>query len=80
MTALEQLRAIYFNATQATIGDDFGRAIDLFKQLTTDQEREKAAVFMDGIAEMRREWKGETGGRTRTPPPGRPRGTRPKQR
>lgn len=56
MTTLEQLRAIYFNATRGTIQDDFGRAIDLFKQLTTDEDREKAAVFMEGIAEMRREW------------------------
>ena len=60
MTALEQLRELYFKATQATIGDDFGRAIDLFKQITTDAERERAAVFMDGIAEMRREWSGGT--------------------
>ena len=56
MTPLEQLRALYFKATQATIGDDFDRAIDLFKQMTTDADREKAAVFMEGIAEMRREW------------------------
>lgn len=56
MTVLEQLRALYFHATKSTIGDDFERAIDLFKQLTTDDDREKAAVFMEGIAEMRREW------------------------
>lgn len=56
MTVLEQLRTLYFSVTRTTIGDDFGRAIDLFKQLVTDEEREKAAVFMEGIAEMRREW------------------------
>lgn len=56
MTVLEQLRTLYFSVTKATIADDFGRAIDLFKQLTTEEEREKAAVFMEGIAEMRREW------------------------
>ena len=58
MTALEQLRALYFNVTRSSIGDDFVTAIDLFKQLTTEEEREKAAVFMEGIAEMRREWAG----------------------
>jgi DNA-binding Lrp family transcriptional regulator len=57
---LEQLRTLYFNATQSTIGDDFGKAIELFKQLTNDEEREKAAVFMEGIAEMRREWGADT--------------------
>lgn len=56
MTALEQLRALYFNVTRDSIGEDFGTAIDLFKQLTTEEDREKAAVFMEGIAEMRREW------------------------
>jgi hypothetical protein len=62
MSALEQLRTIYFNATQSTIADDFERAIDLFKQLATDEDREKAAVFMEGIAEMRREWGADTRG------------------
>ena len=86
MTALEQLRTLYFSVTKATVADDFGRAIDLFKQLTTEEEREKAAVFMEGIAEMRREWGadatggGRKGGGARTgatPPkrqdPGKPR-------
>ena len=80
MTALEQLRAIYFNATRGTIQDDFGRAIDLFKQLTTDEDREKAAVFMEGIAEMRREWAADgrgskpgKSGRTGKKPAGKPR-------
>ncbi len=56
MTALEQLRALYFNVTRATIGENFDTAIDLFKQLTSEEDRERAAVFMEGMAEMRREW------------------------
>jgi hypothetical protein len=66
MTALEQLRALYFNVTRASIGEDFGTAIDLFKQLTTEEDREKAAVFMEGIAEMRREWGGDAADVDRT--------------
>jgi hypothetical protein len=66
MTALEQLRALYFNVTRASISEDFGRAIDLFKQLTTEDDREKAAVFMEGIAEMRREWGVDSGGGPRS--------------
>ena len=77
MTALEQLRTLYFQATRTTIGDDFDRAIDLFKQLTDEADREKAAVFMEGIAEMRREWGGKAAGATsgakRTPGPRKPR-------
>ena len=83
MTVLEQLRTLYFNATQSTIGDDFGTAIDLFKQLTNDEDREKAAVFMEGIAEMRREWGADSRGRGKSAPgrnPGAaPRGTRPRK-
>ncbi|AMY10965.1 hypothetical protein LuPra_04209 [Luteitalea pratensis] len=83
MTVLEQLRTLYFNATRSTIGDDFGNAIDLFKQLTSEEDREKAAVFMEGIAEMRREWGAgslERGKSARKPPAGATRGARSKQR
>lgn len=61
MTPLEQLRTLYFNASQGSIDDDFLKAIALFKQLTSDDDREKAAVFMEGIAEMRKEWGGSSG-------------------
>jgi hypothetical protein len=67
MTVLEQLRALYFNVTKASIGEDFGTAIDLFKQLATEEEREKAAVFMEGMAEMRREWGAEQKGGQKAP-------------
>ncbi|MEO6223998.1 MAG: hypothetical protein ABIP90_12185 [Vicinamibacterales bacterium] len=50
------IRALYFNATQSTVQRDLDRAIDLFKALRTDAERDKAAVFMDGLAQMRSEW------------------------
>ncbi|HTV01468.1 MAG TPA: hypothetical protein VMF13_13045 [Luteitalea sp.] len=60
MTPLETLREIYFKASPSTIATDFDRAIDAFKQLTTDEDREKAAVFMEGIAEMRQEFAGRS--------------------
>jgi hypothetical protein len=58
MSTLEDLRQLYFSVTKATIDRDFDRAIDLLKSMP-EEERERAAVFMDGIAEMRREWKGK---------------------
>ena len=60
MTPLDVLRDIYFTASPSTIATDFDRAIDAFKQLTSDEDREKAAVFMEGIAEMRQEFAGRT--------------------
>jgi hypothetical protein len=59
MSKLEDLRQLYFSVTKATIDRDFDRAIDLLKSMS-EEERERAAVFMDGIAEMRREWKGKS--------------------
>ena len=54
--SLAAIRALYFNATKATIQRDLTRAIELFKALSTEEEREKAAVFMDGLSQMRSEW------------------------
>jgi hypothetical protein len=56
MTPLETIRQLYFNATRSTIQRDLTRAIDLLKSMTTDEEREKAAVYMDGLSQMRSEW------------------------
>ncbi|MEO7273548.1 MAG: hypothetical protein ABIX28_01600 [Vicinamibacterales bacterium] len=56
--ALEAIRTLYFASAPATIQRDFDRAIDILKTLPTDEDREKAAVYMEGLAEMRQEWKG----------------------
>ncbi len=56
MTALDEIKRLYFNATRATVQRDIDRAIDLLKSMKTEEERERAAVYMDGLAEMRRDW------------------------
>ncbi len=56
MNALDEIRKLYFNTTRGTVKKDIIRAIDLFKTLKTEEEREKAAVFMDGLSQMRSEW------------------------
>jgi hypothetical protein len=62
--ALAELRHIYFNTSKQTIEHDFDHAIALLKSLPTEEEREKATVYMEGIAELRKEWAG--GHRKRT--------------
>lgn len=57
MDALAEIKKLYYDATKATIQRDVDRAIDLLKTLPSDDEREKAAVYMDGLAQMRSEWK-----------------------
>lgn len=53
---LEEIRRLYFGTSPATIQRDFDRAIDLLKSLGSEAEREKAAVYMEGLAEMRKEF------------------------
>ena len=54
--ALAEIRRIYFNTTRQTIQNDLAHAIELLKSLPTEEERQKAAVYMDGLAQMRSEW------------------------
>jgi hypothetical protein len=55
-TALADIRRIYFNTTRRTIQQDLAHAIELLKNLPSEEEREKATVYMEGLAQMRREW------------------------
>jgi hypothetical protein len=56
MSRLEEIRKLYFSATAGTIKRDLARAILLLKEMETEEEREKAAVYMDGLSQMRSEW------------------------
>ena len=54
---IAEIRKMYFNATPKTIQRDIQRAIDILKSLKDEEERGKAAVYMEGLNEMRKEWK-----------------------
>lgn len=54
--ALAEIRTIYFATTKKTIQNDLAHAIELLKSLATEEEREKATVYMEGLAQMRKEW------------------------
>ena len=56
MDAVDEIKRLYYSATKATIQKDLERAIDLLKSLPTDEDRDRAAVYMDGLAQMRSEW------------------------
>jgi hypothetical protein len=53
---LALLRRIYFKTTKQTIEHDFAHAIELLKALESEEEREKAAAYMHGLSELRKEW------------------------
>jgi hypothetical protein len=58
-TKLAEIRRLYFKTTRATILEDFDRAIDLLKAMDSPKDRERATVYMQGLAEMRKEFRGK---------------------
>jgi hypothetical protein len=53
---LADIKRLYFKASKATIDRDFDRAIDLLKSIPLPEDRQRATVYMEGLAEMRRDW------------------------
>ena len=72
--ALAEIRQIYFKTTKATIEHDFAHAIQLLKGLPDEDARAKAHVYMEGLAEMQREWSKPTKAKAAKPKakPGKP--------
>lgn len=56
LDGLDEIRRLYFRTTRATIDRDFDRAIDLLKAMP-EGDRHRATVFMEGLAQMRKEFK-----------------------
>ena len=55
---LADIRRLYFKTSAGTIDRDFDSAIDLLKSIRLPEDRQRATVYMEGLAEMRKEWKG----------------------
>ena len=53
---LAEIRRLYFKTTRHTIQDDLAKALDLLKSMNGEEERERATVFMEGLAEMYKDW------------------------
>ena len=53
-----EIRRLYFKTTRQTIQDDLAKALDLLKSMASEHERERATVYMEGLAQMRRDWSG----------------------
>lgn len=53
---LAEIKRLYYQTSRATINQDFAKAVDLLKSLSSEEERERAAVYMDGLAQMRSDW------------------------
>ena len=53
---LAEIKRLYYRTSRATIKDDFAKAIDLLKSMSSEEERERVAVYMDGLSQMRSDW------------------------
>jgi hypothetical protein len=51
-----EIRRLYFQTTRPTIQRDLERALDLLKSMSSEDERERVTVYMDGLAQMRKDW------------------------
>ncbi len=56
MDPLAEIEHLYYHATKATIAKDLARAVALLKSMSSDEERARATVYMDGLSQMRSEW------------------------
>ena len=53
---LAEIRRLYFKTTRQTIQDDLTKALELLKSMGSEEERERATVYMEGLAQMRSDW------------------------
>jgi hypothetical protein len=53
----DEIKKLYFNTTRETIDRDFTCALDLLTRMASDDERQRAAAYMHGLSELKREWK-----------------------
>jgi hypothetical protein len=51
-----EIKRLYYETTRQTIQRDLATALDLLKSMASEDERERAAVYMDGLSQMRSEW------------------------
>ena len=54
---IQEIKRLYLRATETTIEQDLTRAVEILKTLPDEQSRARAAVYMDGLSQMRSEWR-----------------------
>jgi len=53
---IAEIRRLYFTTTRERVQEDLVKALDLLKSMATEEERERATVYMEGLAQMRSDW------------------------
>ena len=62
---IAEIKRLYYRTTRETIAGDLAKALEILKSMNNEDERERAAVYMDGLSQMRSDWtrKGGRGGK-----------------
>ena len=76
---INEIRRLYDQTTAASVERDLKRAVEILKTLPDEDSRARAAVFMDGLSQMRSEWRLEKQRRQRMSRTGRTRTKRAKR-
>lgn len=63
---LAEIRRLYFTTTRERIDQDLAKALDLLKSMGSEEERERATVYMEGLAQMRKDWSGNRKSKVRS--------------
>ncbi len=53
---IAEIKRLYYQTTRQTITADLARALQILKSMNGEDERERAAVYMDGLSQMRSDW------------------------
>jgi hypothetical protein len=53
---IAEIKRLYYRTTRQTITVDFAKALQILKSMNGEDERERAAVYMDGLSQMRSDW------------------------
>jgi hypothetical protein len=53
---LAEIRRLYFQTTKQTVEQDLRKALELLKAMPNEEQRERATVYMEGLAEMYKDW------------------------
>ena len=81
---LAEIKRLYQRTTAKTVEADVTRAVEILKSLPDEETRERVAVYMDGLSQMRSEWRLEkqrvAGKRARPRATGRAGKSRPKKK
>ena len=53
---IAEIKQLYYRTTRQTITVDLAKALQILKSMNGEDERERAAVYMDGLSQMRSDW------------------------